>query len=53
LAVGCKFPEELKDVPRGLRVETGCRLVKEEEESGSSNKFDSDTESFPLLNIKP
>jgi len=49
--VGQPF-EEVQNVPRGLRIETGRGLVKEKKQLRFGNEFDSDGESLSLFDVK-
>lgn len=46
LAGSSEFSEESNNVVGGLTIETGCRLVEEEQEIGLGGKLDTDSNSL-------
>ena len=52
LTGGCKFTKELKNVPGCLRVETGCGLIEEEQQSRLGDQFYPNGETLSLLDIQ-
>lgn len=52
LAIICQFPNQRADGPGCLTVETGCGFVEEKQQVGLGGKFNTNSESFALLNIQ-
>jgi len=52
LTVFSEFSKQLKNVPRGLRVQSGSRFVEEEQKGGLGDQFDTDSESLSLFDVE-
>jgi hypothetical protein len=52
LSVFSKLSEELKNVPRGLRVQPRSRFIEEQEQFGLGNELDTNSQSLSLFDVE-
>jgi hypothetical protein len=47
-----ELSEQLKDIPRSLRVKSGSGFIEEKQKSGLGDEFDTNSESLSLFDVE-